>query len=195
MTAAHALLLCTAAPPVSQAAAGDSCAPEAGGSSVSKEPCCCAALCTVTPTTGYTRPGHQQVWHSADRGATACTIRKHAQQQPPAPCAPSTVLPRRTLTPGAAVGACGSTDQQRAHDFVFNTHASAAAHCLPVHRYIDYMRLVLGSKARELYQSLDAVLEPPKPGKAAPQQVRAHKHPNRHSCPSGLLMHSSSQVI
>jgi hypothetical protein len=38
-------------------------------------------------------------------------------------------------------------------------------------RYIDYMRLVLGSKARELYQSLDAVLEPPKPGKAAGQQV------------------------
>jgi hypothetical protein len=38
-------------------------------------------------------------------------------------------------------------------------------------RYIDYMRLVLGSKARELYQSLDAVLEPPKPGQAAGQQV------------------------
>jgi hypothetical protein len=33
------------------------------------------------------------------------------------------------------------------------------------------MRLVLGSKARELYQALDAVLEPPKPGKAAAQQV------------------------
>lgn len=33
------------------------------------------------------------------------------------------------------------------------------------------MRLVLGSKARELYQSLDSVLEPPKPGTAAGQQV------------------------
>jgi hypothetical protein len=33
------------------------------------------------------------------------------------------------------------------------------------------MRLVLGSKARELYQSLDVVLEPQKPGKAAAQQV------------------------
>lgn len=40
-----------------------------------------------------------------------------------------------------------------------------------ISRYIDYMRLVLGSKARELYQSLDAVLEPPKPGKPAAQQV------------------------
>ncbi len=36
------------------------------------------------------------------------------------------------------------------------------------------MRLVLGSKARDLYQSLDAVLEPPKPGKAAGQQVGMH---------------------
>jgi hypothetical protein len=44
--------------------------------------------------------------------------------------------------------------------------------CFVLRRYIDYMRLVLGSKAHELYQSLDAVLEPPKPGKAAGQQVR-----------------------
>lgn len=43
--------------------------------------------------------------------------------------------------------------------------------CLHACRYIDYMRLVLGSKARELYQSLDSVLEPPKPGTAAGQQV------------------------
>lgn len=40
-----------------------------------------------------------------------------------------------------------------------------------ISRYIDYMRLVLGSKARELYQSLDSVLEPPKPGTAAGQQA------------------------
>lgn len=35
------------------------------------------------------------------------------------------------------------------------------------------MRLVLGSKARDLYQSLDAILEAPAGGKAAAQQVRS----------------------
>ncbi|WIA35384.1 hypothetical protein OEZ86_003832 [Tetradesmus obliquus] len=46
-------------------------------------------------------------------------------------------------------------------------HKPLAAPEKGVSRYIDYMRLVLGAKARELYQSLDSVLDAKAPAAAA----------------------------
>lgn len=94
-----------------------------------------------------------------------------------------TVLRLLTHSMSASMSCSPQTTLQRQQQQLHDSPASSgqcAPHMTCVHvaaarvcgcRYIDYMRLVLGSKARELYQSLDVVLEPQKPGKAAAQQV------------------------